>query len=99
MIDGREIDAVTARRLIQAKRSHAALDNPRSFIKNNLQQILATIALAPNRQMQAEFWFKYDVSPIVERFIDNRGGIVKTCHDGIQLSIEEDDTETRFSLF
>lgn len=77
-----EIDVITKGRLIQCKRSLAARDNPKQFIKNNRQQIKRTIQFAKEQRKRAEFWFKGGAAEEVQRYIENYGGIYKEDLDG-----------------
>lgn len=76
VIDGYEIDAVTDKALIQAKRVYNATDNPKKFIKQNGSQIKKTIELARKEGKEAQFWFKYGVDDIVRKYIVGKGGKV-----------------------
>jgi len=76
-IDGREYDAVTSTRIIQAKRSITALEKPKNFLnKSTRTQIKKTINLANKLGVKAEFWFKYGAHKDVVKYIEDKGGTV-----------------------
>ncbi len=76
-IEGREIDSITERALIQAKDSQTATNKPHNFLnKKTRSQIKETIRLAQLQGKQAEFWFKQEPHPDVRQYIENKTGIV-----------------------
>lgn len=79
MLNDYEIDVVTDTALIQVKRSYTVINKPKNFLsKSNRTQIKKTIEFAKERNLKAEFWFKYGVHPTVRKYIESKGGIVKT---------------------
>ena len=74
IIQGREYDVITETKLIQAKRSNAALNNPDNFLKGSTRkQIKETARVANELGLQPEYWFKYGVHPKVEDYIESKG--------------------------
>ncbi|WP_410974586.1 restriction endonuclease fold toxin [Escherichia coli] len=52
-------------------------DNPKNFLsKSTRTQIKKTIELAEEQGKEAQFWFKYGVSPKVREYIESKGGKV-----------------------
>lgn len=79
IIGEREFDAVTDKAIIQAKRSIAAVENPKNFLSKKVRnQIKKTIELAKEQKKEAQFWFKYGVHPEVRKYIEQKGGKVIT---------------------
>ena len=76
-IAGREYDVVTDKIIAQVKRTYSSIDNPKNFLsKSTRTQIKKTIELAEEQGKEAQFWFKYGVSPKVREYIENKGGKV-----------------------
>ena len=74
IIQGREYDVVTQKKLIQAKRSNSAINNPDNFLKGKTRkQIKETARVANELGLQAEYWFKYGVHPKVREYIESKG--------------------------
>ncbi|EHX1689238.1 TPA: type IV secretion protein Rhs, partial [Escherichia coli] len=76
-IAGREYDVVTDKIIAQVKRTYSSIDNPKNFLsKSTRTQIKKTIELAEEQGKEAQFWFKYGVSPKVREYIESKGGKV-----------------------
>ncbi|ENQ7963126.1 type IV secretion protein Rhs, partial [Escherichia coli] len=76
-IAGREYDVVTDKIIAQVKRTYSSIDNPKNFLsKSTRTQIKKTIELAEEQGKEAQFWFKYGVSPKVREYIESKGGEV-----------------------
>ena len=76
-IAGREYDVVTDKIIAQVKRTYSYIDNPKNFLsKSTRTQIKKTIELAEEQGKEAQFWFKYGVSPKVREYIESKGGKV-----------------------
>jgi len=74
ILQGREYDVVTDTKLIQAKRSNAAINNPNNFLKGSTRkQIKETARVANELGLQPEYWFKYGVHPKVREYIESKG--------------------------
>ncbi|EKJ3314077.1 type IV secretion protein Rhs, partial [Escherichia coli] len=74
-IAGREYDVVTDKIIAQVKRTYSSIDNPKNFLsKSTRTQIKKTIELAEEQGKEAQFWFKYGVSPKVREYIESKGG-------------------------
>ena len=74
ILQGREYDVVTDTKLIQAKRSNAAINNPSNFLKGSTRkQIKETARVANELGLQPEYWFKYGVHPKVREYIESKG--------------------------
>ncbi|MFO6485170.1 restriction endonuclease fold toxin [Escherichia coli] len=72
-----EYDVVTDRIIAQVKRTYSSIDNPKNFLsKSTRTQIKKTIELAEEQGKEAQFWFKYGVSPKVREYIESKGGKV-----------------------
>ncbi|EMY1206282.1 type IV secretion protein Rhs, partial [Escherichia coli] len=68
-IAGREYDVVTDKIIAQVKRTYSSIDNPKNFLsKSTRTQIKKTIELAEEQGKEAQFWFKYGVSPKVREY-------------------------------
>ena len=78
ILEGREIDSVTSKALIQAKDSQTATNKPHNFLnKKTRSQIKETLRLAKEQGKRAEFWFKQEPHPDVRQYIEDKEGIVK----------------------
>jgi hypothetical protein len=72
--DGRQIDAVNASELIQAKDSQSATHSPHNFLSSRVRrQAKLTAQLAEQQQKRAVFWFKQEPHPEVRRYLEQRG--------------------------
>ncbi len=75
MIQGRQIDSVTERYLIQAKDVNPG--SASNFLsQSNRNQIKETVRISGELGREAIFWFKNGVLPEIRDYIESHGGTV-----------------------
>ncbi|WP_186323607.1 WXG100 family type VII secretion target [Paenibacillus xylanexedens] len=75
----RELDSVTSEAVIEAKRSMSAINKPDNFLNKKMKkQLQATMLYAEENGLRVEYWFKYGVHPKIQKYLENKGVIVKT---------------------
>lgn len=75
----RELDSVTSDAVIEAKRSTSVITKPDNFLNKKMKkQLQATIQYAEENGLRVEYWFKYGVHPKVQRYLEDKGIIVRT---------------------
>lgn len=76
IIEGRQIDSVTPRELIQAKDVNPS--SPKNFLNQSTRaQIKETIRIARGMGKRPVFWFRNEPLPEIRAYIQERGGTVR----------------------
>ncbi|MBB6022932.1 WXG100 family type VII secretion target [Paenibacillus sp. JGP012] len=75
----RELDSVTSDAVIEAKRSTSAIHKPDNFLNKKMKkQLQATMQYAEENGLRVEYWFKYGVHPKIQKYLEDKGIVVKT---------------------